>query len=309
MSGNTIDYYLEPNCWIIDAPPDSAKRTIAKNEWEEIVFTDELKSGIKVQVAREGLFMFDLSNGPENLRPLQTDKPSQHDQEILTLNRLRFLHAHIASLHSAVREQNEGIFYKMLVNPNQSWVFNIFSFRVPAFRGAFPVISSSNLKRAGELTDLIITTKHDDTALLVDLVLHSCKYFEEIKFELSLIASWTALERLLNDAWKHYIDSSGQRLPPQIAPQINKNRRKKLVEGRDYSASVITEILSLAGVFPHATYEAIDRVRRSRNDWVHGLKSVSEDDAYDSIRLARSLLRHLRNIPLELEPMRTWQYL
>lgn len=309
MSGDTVDYYLEPNCWIIDAPPDAANRAIAKEEWEEIVFTQELKSGIKVYVSREGLFTFDLSNGPEDLRPLQANQPNQHDQEILTLNRLRFLHAHIASLHSAVREQNEGIFYKMLVNPNQSWLFNIFSYRVPAFRDAFPVISSNNLERAGELTDLIVATKHDDSPLLVDLILHSCKYFEEIRFELSLISSWTALERLLNDAWKHYVDSSGQRLPPQLAPQINKNRRKKLIEGRDYSASVITEVLSLAGTFPPATYETIDRVRKARNDWIHGLKSVTEDDAYDSIRLARSLLRHLRSIPLEIEPMRTWRYL
>ena len=309
MSEEKTEYYLHPNCWVIQAPVNALTASLPPEVWTEIVFTHQMQCGIQTQVSREGVFEFDLSSGPDFYKPLTKKDASHDDKSQLTRRRLRLLHAHIACLHSALTELHGGTMFKMLIDPNYSWLLNIFSYREPAYREATVTIPENVLKRSFELLDSMVTHQEEDTLLLAELILHACKYLEEVKFELSLISAWAALERLITDFWRNYIDNCGVGLPPQQAPKINKDRRKKLVEGRDFTISVITEILSLRGLIPHDTYEAIDRVRKSRNDWIHDLKPVSEENAYDAIKLARSLFQHMRNIPLKLEPLRAMRYI
>jgi hypothetical protein len=63
---------------------------------------------------------------------------------------------------------------------------------------------------------------------------------------------------------------------------------------------VISEILSLTDHLPFKIYETLSKVRKERNDWIHGLKSISSHVASDAIRLAEDMLTYVKKIKLHI---------
>lgn len=86
--------------------------------------------------------------------------------------------------------------------------------------------------------------------------------------------------------WRDYIDDAGA---PGGPTKIAKDRRKKLT-GRDFSASTITEILSIAGKLDERVRENLDMARRARNDFVHNLKPCEPHLAFLGAHVAAQLI-------------------
>jgi hypothetical protein len=167
-------------------------------------------------------------------------------------------------------------------------------------------ISIDTVTKSYELLENILKHPSEDALDLIHLYIRSCKAYEDHDFGLCLITSWGIVEKLLDFYWEGYLDhlNSARLALPGKQKFLNKDRRKILTDGRDYSASVITEILSLNGVIPGSLYVEISQVRQARNRWIHGLESVSSDTAGAAIRLAGEMLRLIYNldfrVPLSL---------
>jgi hypothetical protein len=169
----------------------------------------------------------------------------------------------------------------------------------PFIRQVIPV---NRIQAAAEATDTAAIAG-DDRDVLAEMILHAFALHASGQMEASLVTAWTVSERCLNELWARYIrDRSEHGLT-----KVSKKRRKDL-DGIGYTASVITEILSLAGVLEDENYEQLSAVRRKRNGWVHKLESIDYADAASAIVVAQSMLRatSLLDLQVPFYPIKTY---
>lgn len=88
--------------------------------------------------------------------------------------------------------------------------------------------------------------------------------------------AWGIIEKLLQRRWQDHIDSNRERQIDGVkVPFINVERKDKITQSRDFGASVISEVLSLAGFLPFKLYEELETTRKARNYWLCGLRPIS----------------------------------
>ena len=139
------------------------------------------------------------------------------------------------------------------------------------------------------------------TSSVVRSHLQSCAAFEEHNYSLGLVISWTILERLIRTEWERYLGENREREKDDDGTLfINADRMKKLSSGRDFTASVITEILSLQGLMSFDIYRNIQSLRTSRNEWLHALGPVSIDDCLLSITACRTLFERVARVKINV---------
>jgi len=161
-------------------------------------------------------------------------------------------------------------------------------------------VPANVLHAAVDMTDAGIANDFRDVATLAELLLHSFCLHHSGRFEASHIAAWTIAEKCLDDLWKtHLRDLDKQHTAPGAAKFINSERKRKLT-GRDFTASIISEFLSLSGILPFDKYELASRVRKTRNDWLHKLRAIDRTDAGEAIVLAQFLLRKTGVLDVEI---------
>ena len=132
---------------------------------------------------------------------------------------------------------------------------------------------------------------------MVDLLFVGAHRSIEKRFGESVVLSWTVCEQLINIAWTRLLDSNA--IDGEVR-RINKDRRKKL-QGRDYTASVMSEFLELSRKISYSLFQRLEIARKARNDWAHNLKTPSQWAAYTSLDAAQELFRTLFDIPLSLQ--------
>jgi hypothetical protein len=96
---------------------------------------------------------------------------------------------------------------------------------------------------------------------LPTLVAAAYSSFSRRQLSAALNDSWVVVEQVIDDVWNQY--TSG--LPEA-------GRRGRLTDTRTYTAAVRTELLYTAGEINSDTYEALNRARKYRNDFIHGAK-------------------------------------
>ncbi len=119
-------------------------------------------------------------------------------------------------------------------------------------------------------------------------MLHQATYhYHNHRFSNALVDAWTLCEQTVNIIWRRYQDevSSG----PAAVTTINKDRRK-LLNGRDYTASVKSQVLSLAGRIPDQLLTALDDARRERNDFMHNQSMIGASSAGSAISTSAMML-------------------
>lgn len=141
----------------------------------------------------------------------------------------------------------------------------------------------------------------DDLPMLAiaDLYLRSATFFEAHDYNLALVGGWAIIETALQRLWKRYIEENRTRLidGTEVA-FINSDRKARLISGRDYTASVVSESLSLVGVLPHDVYVELDKVRKDRNAFLHDLTAVPRVSADRALTVAERMLREVSNLDL-----------
>jgi len=159
-----------------------------------------------------------------------------------------------------------------------------------------------SFRRFGE----ILQHPEDHALLLASLIAKSCKAHEEFDYGLALISSWSVTEKLLVVLWERFIASGqGEQVThqEQEVPLVDGNRKKRLLDHRSYTSSVIAEILQFQGILPFDLYKSSNEVRKARNDWIHSLRSVSRTQGEQAIQLALAMLKLVEGIDLPVHPI------
>lgn len=116
-------------------------------------------------------------------------------------------------------------------------------------------------------------------------------YIENGDFGESLVLSWSICEKILSAFWANYHSDSCK----LSNTTINKDRKNIL---NDFTASQVTETLELAGVISNDFYKRLNKVRKKRNDYLHNLKTITQDDCNDAFLIARDMLSKRLNVSL-----------
>lgn len=119
------------------------------------------------------------------------------------------------------------------------------------------------------------------------LVQIACHHYALHQFETAHLLAWSVIEKQLHLLWARHLDELSAGEKPLTV--INAKRRSQLT-GRDYTASMISQMLSLAGKIDDTMLDALNRARDKRNKFAHMLADVNADDAGKAIRTATDFL-------------------
>jgi hypothetical protein len=161
-------------------------------------------------------------------------------------------------------------------------------------------VSADAVDESFRLLNAVLSNRNPKALFLVELYLRSCKAFEDHNYALSLVTAWAVVENLLQRLWIHHIGEQKQKTVEGTDVFINSDRMSKLADGRDFTASVISEFLSFADVLPFKVYQNLSYVRRARNDWMHELKPVTRLNAIEAVQLTHQMLNLVDELDLNI---------
>lgn len=241
-------------------------------------------------------------------------------------NCMAVMNAHLACMSTAMSKvQGHGLWIKQVITPSSyfttHWV-NGQRHIVGVTAQSDPILAyvSTNLpldidiseKRARAATikldtiehslnllEQILTNETPDTLLMTTLIYFSAINYAQHDFPTALTLAWSVCEKLLRTLWdKYLIDRTFLADDNGVSIKVINSDRKKLLSGTDYTASVISEVLALAGRLRHNTYLGLSKARKARNGWLHNLTPISSMVARECIQTAQTLLKEVTSIDL-----------
>ncbi|QGV79773.1 hypothetical protein [Streptomyces ficellus] len=246
-----------------------------------------------------GLVVFDFAEYPAGIMSV-TGGPEYFGSLMrATQARVKLINAFSLCLHSS-RSMNENlgtdtfqIRHRDLVHPGAESSEGMGGLGLQGFppmvnggylreRHRHGVVPEISLSRAFETLDFVVQHESDKALDLVTLLNDAATLYGNHQFHSSLITAWTLCETILQHKWSSYIEA-------QAHSEVKSVRRQKLT-GRDFTASVVSEVLELAGAINKDTLTALDKARKARNAWMHSIKSPVYGDASDCLVLAAAML-------------------
>ena len=170
------------------------------------------------------------------------------------------------------------------------------------------VLSMETIEKSFETFEALVSSNVSDCLTMSAILLQSVKTYGAHDFSTSLTMSWTVLEKLVSSIWKKMIEDNKSRVEEGATISFIGSDRKKKLQGRDYTASVRLEILSLLGHISMKMYDDLNKVRTSRNDWLHNFEQVDENLASLAIQTSQRLFEQVAKIKLSLTISRSISY-
>jgi hypothetical protein len=114
-------------------------------------------------------------------------------------------------------------------------------------------------------------------------------------YPISLVNAWFVCEREISDRWQVFVESRAKKYGDG-RERVNRERREFLT-GRDFTASVMSNILELMDVFTNDDLRTLDEIRKARNDIAHNLGAEKCD-----AKICQSAISIASRLVLEKEP-------
>lgn len=337
---NTVAYFHWPLIWVGAPPAGWPGLDIDAKTFGDTMYQTTLKAGINVKACRDGMFAFDFSEWAPGAAPPEEDgRPIDFDLAAsVVLRRTAVLNTHLACLYTAVARRQNFALPKMVVSPSDllhsaslDWDkpgggiggggdprgMALLMARLPATYAAPPIadwrvghraitVEASTVEESFQRLDELLAHPAPHALLAVELSLRSCKAYEDHNYSLAMVTAWVVVEKLLYVHWERYIDQNRRRNIGDVqAPFINAERKEKLTESSEFTASVVSEILSLVDNIPLDLYRDISAVRRVRNGWMHELRPVTRLEGELALRVAERMLGFVERIELAMPPVAT----
>lgn len=316
-------YFHWPPVWFVNQPEDIDNSDMLN----EGVYHRKLQNGIEIKIQRGGMVIFEFLESSKGYIAPSTPLPPNDEQMRKIKNtihwRTELINAHLICLYSAIDIMQQGTHLKkMIVTPVSLFQYrdnyassrhdniSVATTHFMNCQNAIPAdftwwrekrnltIKRETIDRSFEILDTILQHEAEDALYLVRLYAQSCVAFEDHDFNFSLITAWVVIERLIQVFWNGYIEANRERPPGNTF--INKKRKERLNDHRQYTVASIVEILSLTETIPLSLYNEINNVRKARNNWIHSLDPISEEQAQESIMLASQMLRLIYGIELRV---------
>ena len=91
--------------------------------------------------------------------------------------------------------------------------------------------------------------------------------FNSANYSTSIVLCWFLLERSLHERYKRFLDQKAD-----SQNHIIDKTRKEFLTGRDFTASIISQLLELGQAISPAELQHLDEIRKFRNNIAHGLR-------------------------------------
>lgn len=288
----------------------------------EVVYRTTLPCRVDISVTREGLFAFGFNSWERHIATAtKADLSNAESKSKSILVKIEFMNAFLALLYSNSRAQT-----RMVVSPDQ--IIYVGFIEDPAALTSIPssarlaflnrsnepgtynpnwsptddhrisdrihTIRLSDLRAATDQMAEVMADYPADGLLMLDLFLRASKASQDYSYSSSLIAYWAIIEKLLGELWATYQNDNAVR---NGKPFVTTQRRKRLEDSRTYTAAVIAEILSLSSYLDDELYDKIGRTRKTRNDWMHSLKSdISHNEVNTASRACERMFQKVRSL-------------
>lgn len=325
-STGIVGFHLTPPVWIGDTLP-GPNDEVTLSDLQTEVYRRDLTTGIRARVLHSGVFIFDFSGWPENRDfPTRPTTWEEYDQAgVVIARRVLIINAYLACLYSALQTVQGDDHEKMVLSPIDLVPYTQFgappagiddlfvlsltretragTFKVEIdtkLRHAFQQnISTETLAKSFERLEELLARNSDEALLLPEMLLRSRKAFEDLDYNLCLILGWAMTEKMIVSLWDKYIDANRTRtINGKQEAFINAERKKRLKDSRNFTASTVAESLSLLDKVPFDIYSRTLDVRKSRNEWVHDLVPVTREKAEAAVVLAYDVLKFVEGIDL-----------
>ena len=276
-------FNYSPPIWIGD--PLLSKQGLTVSALEAEVFSKEFLCGVRIKVSKGGAFVFDFSKWKQ-IESKAYDKTTIQFEEIV-YPRMRFMNLFLVCLLSSI-DTNVRHFIPILFVDKKIYspahAFSTISVEIVYRAGSeyydrrsrHYSLSITSLDATVDLVDKTIQDNFQDVAVLAELLLHSAYLHESGRYEASHIAAWAIIENCLNKKWKMYLEelNDQQSTKDKKSKFIDSNRMKKLT-GSDFTASVVSEFLSLGGLLTFENYKRCDLYSNVTNKWLNQLKTIT----------------------------------
>jgi hypothetical protein len=304
-------FLLHPPLWCGDEPAERTKEALNESIWRS-----RLQIGVEISVTREGLVLIDFGGWHETSKAEAVRDNDVGAMVEMDERRVAVGNAFLACLHTALlAEQKIGHRAQVITPAEVVHVADIsrpdgtvffdgrpLTVLVSAVLGGAAlddenprmlIVQRATLDAASGLLDELLSSRAIDGARTGALLLRAAKAAEDEEYGLALIIAWSLSEQMINARWVKYLELQGA-----------SNARIKKLQERDWTASVVTETLSIAKELSDEQYTELNAVRRVRNRWAHELRPVTEDEAHRAVKLAGSMLRSVGGFSLALRPWR-----
>jgi hypothetical protein len=299
--------------WLVEGVPFGTRPTMTMEQFFEEVGRWPLVAGVTVRALRGAVLAFDFARDPAGLASSEVTAlaaPDGFDRLVeARQHRLRIMNAFSLCLHTAAVSKMNLAIYGFRASEQDLIHSQNFQMgyggpgmrRMPTLTRTgmatdfhrHIVIGGDTMGYACELLESILTSEEENSVGLASLLnLALCSY-QEHDYSLGLVMAWTICEVLIQRRWRQYCEERATK----VGFPLNRARRDKL-DGRDYSASIVIEMLAVNGAMTRSEYVAFDKTRKCRNDWIHDVKLVDRDSCYNALELAASELSKVLGVEL-----------
>jgi hypothetical protein len=329
-------YFRIPAIWIGEKPSDEEALCLNPSIHHATAFRGTLRCGIKVRVQRNGFFAFNfekfelappvaipgyvaLNDVPMKLPRSHYEAENRAAEYIILRSQIMNVHqaclmtagaqdGHRPSLmghplHSremyAATEIDQPQHYA--ITPEQPRSFAeavldnayLIDLKKPYRR---QVIQLSVIERSLEMLDDILCKGDTRLVQLIHAYYVAAIRGRDTYRGEALVLAWSVCEQLLWVLWEATIEE----VKAAAASRMKKERRTKL-DGRDYTASVIIEILELKGKLDQELYSHLETARKARNRWAHKFVAPNLGEIHSCMRSAEIMFRKFLGIDLKLQ--------
>ncbi|MEU8196261.1 hypothetical protein AB0C10_20990 [Microbispora amethystogenes] len=276
----------------------------------DIVLHSTIGSGIAITVAAKQIFLFDFAKDPQgaSLGERRLELPPDKGYAVVA-RRLKVMNAFALCLHGSHLMMGKSYQHPFKLAPEDL----LHPEGGTTGAGSKAAISRTILETAPVHDQLISGEVIESAVNLLDQILkHPDSYALEIaslindalvastaqEYAQAVVMAWSACEFLLERKWLECCEEVSNR---KLGKALSRKKRE-YYEGRDYSASLILEILWFQDVLGTDLYESLTKVRKMRNDWIHGIKIPDHDTANLAVVLALGMYADAFGISIVARP-------
>lgn len=284
----------------------------ATQSQHDIVWSGQGLHGVPLYARRDGFVIFDFPRSPSYSGgevPSYTPEPrkrlpqniidAQEHRDTIRYRRLKYMNALLACLYSGIATvQKTGVPVQAPIMPTTyfyalseaaGWALYRSDTESPL---ALPtqsssVITTETVAHASELLNQCDRALSDTGLDLLALIYMACHQYGIHQFDSAHLIAWSACEMLINKMWSSLLDELDSKNGGGTS--ISATRRQQLT-GRDFTASIVSQSLSLHRKIDDEMLVKLDKARKKRNAFAHSLEPVSPIDASNAIQTATALM-------------------
>ncbi|MEA2414279.1 MAG: hypothetical protein QOI58_936 [Thermoanaerobaculia bacterium] len=327
-------YFRIPAVWIGQAPSDPSE--LGVNVRQQIACRSSLSCGIEAYAMRNGMFLFDFLSssigkvlrvpGFEKPETAPYTLPHAHVVAAAQVEAVSMFRAQIMNVHQACLISSEWIVERRATSmgfPVAAWntvrsigiaypppdyhdtedtyalARNVLEgIYAPTFvPGPRRVLETEVVDHSFRMLDHILGLEGGWYIPIVEAAYQSACRSIELRSGESIAVGWTVCEQLVSKEWKDLLSMNHS--ARGVEANMSSDRRKKLL-GRDYTASVMVEMLELHGKLSGPLYNNLESARKARNNWAHDMDAPSSAEVSACQQAIKELLAR-KGIHLSLQ--------